>query len=59
VAPKNGTWELYDLANDRSELNDLIGQQPNVAESLETLWHDVAENIEHAPERLRRPLSAP
>jgi arylsulfatase A-like enzyme len=58
VAPKNGTWELYDLASDRSELNDLIGQQRNVAESLETLWHDVAENIEHAPERLRRPLSA-
>ncbi len=57
VAPRNGTWELYDLANDRSEINDLAKANPEVAAELRQLWHHVAEQIEGAPEKLRRPLT--
>ncbi len=28
VSAKGGPWELYDLATDRTELNDVAGQQP-------------------------------
>lgn len=57
VAPANGTWELYDLASDRSELNDLIVEMPQAAAELATLWYHVAEAIERAPEKLRRRLN--
>ena len=56
VAPRGGSWELYDLASDRSELNDLTDARPQVAADLEQLWHRVAEQIEGAPKKLRRPL---
>ena len=53
VSAQGGAWELYDLANDRSELNDLIKQQPEKAEELAKLWYHVAETVEQAPENLR------
>jgi arylsulfatase len=31
-------WELYDLAKDRSETEDLIGQHPETAEKLAEKW---------------------
>lgn len=58
VAPRGGKWELYDLAADRSELHDLIDEQPQRAAELRELWHDVAENVEGAPKRLRRRLES-
>ena len=58
ASAKGGPWELYDLASDRSELNDLAKQEPAQANELRELWHQVAENIEHAPANLRRPVGA-
>lgn len=32
-------WELYDLAKDRSETNNVIKQFPEVAKDLEAQWN--------------------
>ncbi|MFK8114465.1 MAG: arylsulfatase [Rubripirellula sp.] len=50
---RGGPWELYDLSQDRSELNDLAKQQPQQAAELQKLWHQVAQDIEQAPQKLR------
>jgi arylsulfatase A-like enzyme len=54
ASAKGGPWELYDLASDRSELNDLAKESPQQAKELRELWHHVAERIEQAPGNLRR-----
>ncbi len=56
VSAKGGPWELYDLARDRSELQDLAKGNPGTVRELETLWHHVAETVESAPKNLRQPL---
>ena len=56
ASAKGGPWELYDLASDRSELNDLAKESPQQASELRELWHQVAENIEQAPAKLRKPV---
>ncbi len=56
VSARGGPWELYDLAADRSELHDLSRINEQEAAELRNLWHDVAENVEHAPVNLRKPV---
>ncbi len=58
VSVKGKHWELYDLKRDRSELQDLTNKMPARAKELQDLWHHVAENIEGAPEKLRKRISA-
>ena len=36
-------WELYDLENDPTELNDLIIREPELASSLEDMWNEWAK----------------
>lgn len=38
VAAKNEPWELYDLAVDRSETNNLAAQHPDTVRTLEHRW---------------------
>jgi arylsulfatase len=38
-----GTWELYDLVKDRTELNDLAGQMPDKVKELAAKWDAWAE----------------
>ena len=40
--PKNGAWELYDMENDRTELNDLANRHPDVVDELATLFQQWA-----------------
>jgi len=40
--PYIGPWELYDLEKDRTELDDLSKQHPDIAKKLEKIWHDWA-----------------
>jgi arylsulfatase len=40
--PFKGKWELYDLSVDRSEENNLIEKQPEIAAELEQKWDDWA-----------------
>ena len=40
---RRGPWELYDLAKDRTELNDLAALKPKVASDLVSKWEAWAE----------------
>ena len=57
VSARGGEWELYDLANDRTELNDLAAKHPKLVAELKALWHRVATEIEQAPQKFRRPVA--
>ena len=56
VTARGGRWELFNLAADRTELDDLADKNPDLLEELKLLWHRVAATIDHAPQRLRKPV---
>ena len=43
--PEDGRWELYDLEQDRSELNDLAADMPDRAAELAGMWDAWAERV--------------
>jgi arylsulfatase A-like enzyme len=43
VQPHGGAWELYNLANDRTELNDLADKQPEKLQQLVDRWQAWAD----------------
>jgi arylsulfatase len=44
-------WELYDLANDRSEMNDLSAQHPERTSELAALWKQKMEEFKELASR--------
>jgi len=44
-----GPWELYHLANDRTETNDLAADHPAQVEEMATLWQQWAERAHVVP----------
>ncbi|MEO0417048.1 MAG: sulfatase/phosphatase domain-containing protein, partial [Verrucomicrobiota bacterium] len=46
---KNSTWELYNLAEDRCETNDLISTHPEKAKKLEDEWLAWAKRVKVFP----------
>jgi arylsulfatase A-like enzyme len=40
AAGKNGAWELYDLASDRTEMHDLAGERPEKVRELARRWEE-------------------
>jgi arylsulfatase len=40
VRHNHGDWELYDLDKDRTELNDLSGEMPEMVSALDNAWND-------------------
>jgi arylsulfatase len=56
VSARGGPWELYQIEKDRTELNDLSEEKPELTAELSELWHRVAEEIDRVPERRRRPV---
>jgi arylsulfatase len=56
VSARGGPWELYDIEADRTELNDLAQQRPEIAARLKQFWHEVAANVDHAPQKQRKPV---
>lgn len=53
VSANGGAWELYDISKDRSELNNLVSTHPEIAQELIELWHQVAADVDHLPEKQR------
>jgi len=45
----NGKWELYNLADDRTELHDLATQQPDHVAELANLWEQWAHHASVFP----------
>ncbi len=46
VSAKRGRWELYNLAEDRTETNDLASQHPQRVQQMAQKWFDMAENVD-------------
>ncbi|TWT79271.1 Arylsulfatase [Planctomycetes bacterium CA13] len=46
---KNGKWELYNIAKDRSEQNDLSSEMPEKQKELAALWDTYAERANVLP----------
>lgn len=46
---KKGQWELYNIAHDRSEQNDLAQQQPDRVRELAAMWNAYAERANVLP----------
>lgn len=57
ASAKMGRWELYNLAKDRTELNDLAGKHPDRLKKMVAQWHDIAKNKERLSEKQRKPVS--
>lgn len=45
AAGEEASWELYDLKNDRSELNNLAGSHTETVKRLSKLWEEWAERV--------------
>jgi arylsulfatase A-like enzyme len=45
----DGLWELYNIKADRSELNNLAKQHPDIVEDLSTEWAKIASNTHVMP----------
>ncbi|MFC1766704.1 sulfatase-like hydrolase/transferase, partial [Planctomycetota bacterium] len=50
-------WELYNIAKDRCEQNDLSNTFPEKVQALAARWHDLAEHKDHLPAKKRQPVS--
>ena len=49
VSRHGAPWELYDLETDRTELNNLAGQQPDRVKELAALYQAWAERCRVLP----------
>lgn len=57
VSFQSGPWELYNIAEDRTELRDLSKQRPDVVARLQQQWHQMAAEVLLVPERQRQPVA--
>lgn len=58
VSFQGGAWELYHLASDRAETQNLAARHPDILERMIKQWHDMAEKVLEAPARERTPATA-
>ena len=56
VSFKSQPWELYNIAEDRTELNDLSAQHPKRVKTMAATWHKMAKDVLHAPEKATKPV---
>jgi len=56
VSAKLGKWELYNLDEDRTELNDLSGQKSERVEAMEKEWFRIAEHVDRLKGRALAPV---
>ena len=47
-------WELYNLANDRSETDNLAAEQPQIVKELAGEWHTFVQRVHATPFPERR-----
>ena len=57
VSAKAGRWELYDLAKDPTELNDLSGDHPERVKKMSTEWFRVAKDVDRLSGRQLKPVT--
>jgi arylsulfatase A-like enzyme len=47
--PFDGKWELYNMADDRTEMNDLAETYPEKVEAMKKMWENWAQRIKVYP----------
>ncbi len=57
VSFRSTAWELYHLATDRAERNNVAAQYPDVRDRMVRMWHEMAENVLHVPAAARRAVT--
>jgi len=55
VSFRREAWELYNVAEDRTELNNLAAAEPQRLESMIRTWTDMSKNVLHAPPQVYAP----
>jgi arylsulfatase len=58
VSFQSQPWELYNIAEDRTEQHDLAAKFPERVASMAARWHEMAEKDCGMPERQRQPVAA-
>lgn len=59
VCEADEPWELYDMETDRSELDDVSGEHPDVVDEMAGLWQEWADSVGVLPwERTKALLEA-
>lgn len=58
VSFRQEAWELYHLADDRTERNDLASAQPERLQAMIETWTEMTRNVLHAPPRSYEPTRA-
>ena len=56
VSFKGQAWELYNLAEDRTERINLAEKHPDIVERLSAQWHEMAENVLMATKGEQKPV---
>jgi len=57
VSYKSEPWELYNIAKDRTELNDLAVEHPEIVERMAAQWTDTARDVLRVAARQRGPVA--
>jgi len=56
VSFQSEPWELYNLAQDRTELHDVAAQHPDLVKRMEQQWTDMTKNVLRAPAKEYKPV---
>lgn len=57
VSFRQEAWELYNMGNDRTELNDLARQELERLKRMVDTWTDMAKNVLHAQPKSYAPVT--
>lgn len=57
VSFQGKAWELYNVAEDRTELNDLAASEPERLKKMIAMWNDMAKNVLHASAKSYAPVA--
>jgi len=57
VSFKGGPWELYNLANDRTERNNLASKYPDRVQAMSEQWTTMTMEVLEAPKKAFEPVS--
>ena len=57
VSFRSGPWELYQLSEDRTELNNLAAKEPERVKRMAAEWHRIAREVLKSPQREQQPVS--
>ena len=57
VSFQSQPWELYNIANDRTELHDVASQHPDIVQKMAAQWTEMSKNVLHVNTRESLPVA--